>query len=104
MTEIVVALLMFLNGNMIEHTYKESMSSCLKSKRIAMREINPDSVVFSCKKISAKTEIYQGRKKILKVLEQNSSLSTSSSSSSSSGSSTSLSSGSSSSSSSLEGK
>ena len=69
MTEVVVALLMFLNGNMIEHTYKESMSSCLKSKRVAMREINPDSVKFSCKKITAKTEIYQGRKKILKVIE-----------------------------------
>ena len=68
MTEIVVALLMFLNGDMIEYTYKESMSDCLKSKRIAMREINPDSVLFSCKKITAKTEIYQGRKKILKVI------------------------------------
>ena len=100
MTEVVVALLMFLNGNMIEHTYKESMSACLKSKRVAMREINPDSVLFTCKKITAKTEIYQGRKKILKVLEQNSS----SSSNPSSSSSTSLSSGSSSSSSSLEGK
>jgi len=100
MTEVVIALLMFLNGNMIEHTYKESMSACLKSKRVAMREINPDSVLFTCKKITAKTEIYQGRKKILKVLEQNSSLSTSLSSSPS----TSLSSGSSSSSSSLEGK
>ena len=69
MTEVVIALLMFLNGNMIEHTYKESMSSCLKSKRIAMREINPDSVVFSCKKVTAKTEIYMGGKKILKILE-----------------------------------
>ena len=68
MTEIVVALLMFLNGNMIEFTYKESMSKCLKSKRIAMREINPDTVLMSCKKISAETEIYQGRKKILKVI------------------------------------
>ena len=68
MTEIVVALLMFLNGNMIEYTYKDSMSACLKSKRIAMREINPDSVVFTCRKITAETEIYQGRKKILKVL------------------------------------
>ena len=66
--EIVVALLMFLNGNMIEYTYKESMSECLKGKRIAMREINPDSVLFSCKKVSAETEIYQGRKKILKVI------------------------------------
>ena len=67
--EIVVALLMFLNGNMIEYTYKDSMSNCLKSKRVAMREINPDSVLFSCKKVSAETEIYQGRKKILKVIE-----------------------------------
>ena len=66
--EIVVALLMFLNGNMIEYTYKDSMSNCLKSKRVAMREINPDSVLFSCKKVSAETEIYQGRKKILKVI------------------------------------
>jgi len=66
--EIVVALLMFLNGDMIEFTYKESMSACLKSKRIAMREINPDTVLMSCKKVTAETEIYQGRKKILKVI------------------------------------
>jgi len=69
MTEVVVALLMFLNGNMIEFTYKDSMSKCLKSKRIAMREINPDSVVFTCKKITAETEIYQERKKIIKIIE-----------------------------------
>ena len=69
MTEVVVALLMFLNGNIIEYTYKDSMSKCLKSKRISMREINPDSVVMACKKVTAETEIYQGRKKILKVLE-----------------------------------
>ena len=68
MTEIVVALLMFLNGNMIEYTYKNTMSDCLKSKRIAMREINPDSVLFTCRKVTDKTEIYKGRKKILKVL------------------------------------
>ena len=30
MTEIVVGLLMFLNGNMIEYTYKDTMSDCLK--------------------------------------------------------------------------
>ena len=40
-----------------------------KSRRIAMREINPDTVLMSCKKVTAETEIYQGRKKILKVLE-----------------------------------
>ena len=41
MTEMVVALIMFLNGNMIEHTYKEKMSDCLKSKRIAERVLPP---------------------------------------------------------------
>ena len=69
MEEILFALLMFLNGTMIEHTPKENLSSCLKSKRIAMKEINPDSVVFKCAKVKAKTEIYMGGKKILKILE-----------------------------------
>jgi len=69
MTEVVVALLMFLNGNMIEFTYKDSMSKCLKSKRIAMREINPDTVIMTCKKVTAETEIYQERKKIIKIIE-----------------------------------
>ena len=69
MTEIVVALILTLNGSVIEHTYKEKMSDCLKSKRIAEREVNPNSVVFSCKKVKAKPEIYMGAKKILKIEE-----------------------------------
>ena len=69
MVEVVVALILTLNGNIIEHVYKDKMSSCLKSKRVAMREVNPDRVVFSCKKVKAKTEIYMGQKKILKILD-----------------------------------
>ena len=69
MTEVVVALIMMLNGNMIEHTYKEKMSDCLRSKRIAERQVRPERVQFSCKKVEAKTEIYQGRKKILSIKE-----------------------------------
>ena len=64
----ILALILTLNGNIIEHVYKDKMSSCLKSKRVAMREVNPDRVVFSCKKVKAKTEIYMGQKKILKIL------------------------------------
>ena len=70
MEEVLFALLMYLNGTMIEHTPKDSLSSCLKSKRIAMKEINPDSVVFSCKKVTALTEIYMGEKKILKIINK----------------------------------
>ena len=69
MIEVVVALIMYLDGSMIEHTYKDKMSACLKSKRIAEREVNPQSVRFSCKRVNAKTEVYQGRKKILSIEE-----------------------------------
>ena len=67
MIETVVALIMMLKGDVIEHTYKEKMSECLKSKRIAERQVRPERVQFSCKKVEAITEVYQGRKKIIKI-------------------------------------
>ena len=69
MIETVIALCMFYQGGIFEHTYKESMSDCLKSKRIASREVNPENVRFACGKVKAKTEIYMGEKKILKIIE-----------------------------------
>ena len=69
MIETVFALLLTLNGTMIEHVYKNSLSDCLKSKRIAQNEVNPKRVVFTCKKVKAKTEIYMDRKKILSIIE-----------------------------------
>jgi hypothetical protein len=68
--EIVISLLMILNGNIIEHTYKDSLSTCLKSKRIAEREVNPERVRFVCKQVKAETEIYMGAKKILKIINE----------------------------------
>ena len=68
MIEIVVALLLSLQGNVIEHTYKEKLSACLKSKRLAEREVNPQNVRFMCKKVEAETEIYMGSKKIVKII------------------------------------
>ena len=69
MIEIVVALILTLNGSIIEHVYKPKMSECLKSKRVAEREVNPERLVFSCKKVKAETEIYMGQKKILRIIE-----------------------------------
>ena len=69
MIETVFALILTLNGNMIEHVYKPNLSDCLKSKRIAQNEVNPERVVFSCKKVKDKTEIYMDRKKILSIVE-----------------------------------
>ena len=73
MIETVTALLLFLNGTMIEHVYKPDLSSCLKSKRIASRELNPERVIFSCKIIKAKVELDDQTKygkRIVKVLDE----------------------------------
>ena len=70
MIETVIALLMLLQGNVIEHTYKEKLSACMKSARIAKKEVNPESVRFVCKQVKAKTEIYMGEKKILKIINE----------------------------------
>ena len=45
----VIALLLHLNGKMIEWVYKENIAQCLKSKRVASREVGGERVVFSCK-------------------------------------------------------
>ena len=68
--EVVISLLMLLNGEIVEHTWKDKMSSCLKSKMIAEREVNPQSVRFVCKKVNAITEIYMGQKKIVKIVNK----------------------------------
>ena len=73
MIETVTALLLFLNGSMIEHVYKPDLGACLKSKRIASRELNPERVVFSCKIVKAKIEEEpdsQHGYRIVKVLDE----------------------------------
>ena len=36
MTEMIIALLMIVNGEIKEHRIQESMSECLKGRRVAM--------------------------------------------------------------------
>jgi len=68
MIETVVALLMIVNGEIKEHRIQESMSYCLKGKRIAMRSNNSNSVDYQCIKSKAETEIYIGEKSIKKLI------------------------------------
>ena len=68
MIEVVVALLMIINGEIKEHRIQESMSQCLKGKRIAMRTNNGTSVDYQCIKSKAETEIYLGEKSIVKLI------------------------------------
>ena len=68
MVEVVVALLMIVNGEIREHRIQESMSHCLKGKRIAMRTNTGNSVDYQCIKSKAETEIYMGEKSIVKLI------------------------------------
>ena len=68
----VIALLLHLNGKMIEWVYKENISQCLKSKRVASREVGGERVVFSCKKVKALLQEDKQAKygiRLLKVLD-----------------------------------
>ena len=67
MIEVVVALLMIVNGEIKEHRIQESMSNCLKGKRIANRQLN-NNVEYQCIKSKAETEIYLGEKSIKKLI------------------------------------
>ena len=70
--EGVIALLLHLNGKMIEWVYKENISQCLKSKRVASREVGGERVIFTCKKVKALLQEDEQSKygiRLLKVLE-----------------------------------
>jgi len=67
MTEMVIALLMIVNGEIKEHRIQEGMSQCLKGKRVAMRE-SKDHIEYQCIKSMAETEIYLGEKSIVKLI------------------------------------
>ena len=68
MVELVVALLMIVNGEIKEHRIQESMSQCLKGKRIAMRTNTGNNIEYQCIKSMAETEIYMGQKSIKKLI------------------------------------
>jgi len=68
MIEVVVALLMIVNGEIKEHRIQDSMSKCLKGKRIAMRSTTGNNVDYQCIKSKAETEIYLGEKSIKKLI------------------------------------
>ncbi len=56
MTELVVALLMIINGEIKEHRIQESMSQCLKGKRVAMRTNKNNNINYTCIKSMAELE------------------------------------------------
>ena len=60
--EGVIGLLLIYNGKMIEHVFKPNLSACMKSKRVAQREMDASQnakdgrVQFVCKILVADLE------------------------------------------------
>ena len=54
MIESVIALLMFINGEIKEHRIQESMAACLRGKRHAERQYS-ESVSYKCWRGKAET-------------------------------------------------
>ena len=70
MTELVVALLMIVHGEIKEARIQTSMSECLKGKRVAEREAN-GNIEYKCGKVEAELEQnIDGSKAIKKIITE----------------------------------
>jgi len=68
MTELVVALLMIINGEIKEARIQPTMSDCLKGKRVAKRE-SKSHIKYQCIKSMAELEDnIDGSKSIKKLI------------------------------------
>ena len=56
MTDLIIALLMVVNGEIKEHRIQESMSECLKGKRVATRTNKNNNINYTCIKSMAELE------------------------------------------------
>ena len=69
MTELVIALLMIVNGEINEARIQTSMSECLKGKRVASRGNTGNNVEYQCIKSMAELELnIDGSKSIKKLI------------------------------------
>ena len=69
MIEMVFALLLIVDNKIVEHRIQDSLSSCLKAKRYAMKDKSTkDRVTYQCLKSKANIEIYMGEKKITSLI------------------------------------
>ena len=53
MTKMVIALCLFINGELKEHRVQETMSECLKHKRIATRNMDMNNKQYVCGEVKA---------------------------------------------------
>ena len=66
----VVALCMFVAGELKEHRIQPAMSDCLKGKRVAERTAN-DNIKYMCGKVEVELESnIDGSKAIKKIINE----------------------------------
>ena len=56
MIKLVFALCLFINGELVEHRIQDSLSTCLKMKREATRNMGMENKVFMCGEVDAMVE------------------------------------------------
>ena len=70
MIKMVIALCLFINGELIEHRIQDNMSTCLKMKREATRNMEMNNKQFMCGEVKAELEKnIDGSITINKILE-----------------------------------
>ena len=66
----VFALCLFINGQLVEHRIQDNLSTCLKMKREATRNINMTNKRFMCGEVQAELETnIDGSKTIKKIVK-----------------------------------
>jgi hypothetical protein len=56
MIKLVFALCLFINGELVEHRIQDSLSTCLKMKREASRNMEMNNKKFMCGEVKAELE------------------------------------------------
>ena len=70
MIKLVFALCLFINGELVEHRIKDNLSTCLKMKREATRNMDMENKQFMCGEVMAELEInIDGSNSIKKIIK-----------------------------------
>lgn len=68
-TKLVFALCLFINGELIEHRIQDDLSTCLKMKREATRNMDMANKQFMCGEVKAELETnIDGSQTIKKII------------------------------------
>ena len=69
MYQLVFALCLFINGELVEHRIQDSLSTCLKMKREATRNMDMKNKQLMCGEVEAELETnIDGSKTIKKIV------------------------------------